>query len=195
MRVIEMVGMMDKPAELGIIERNRAVFVLVDIQDRLLDVMHGKEELIQNSNRLVEASKILGIPLIVSEQYPKGLGPTSARIPLPSDTRPIEKASFSCFGSDEFIERLHHMGKDTLIIFGTEAHICVLKTALDALGKGLQAHVVADAVSSRKASDKQYALDRMRQSGVFIVSAEMALFQLMDKAGSEEFKSVSALIK
>lgn len=183
---------MDK---LGIIDRNRAVFVLVDAQERLLKAMENRDQVISNANKLIEAAKIMGIPLIVSEQYPKGLGSTSPRISLPDATRPIEKISFSCFGSEDFKSRLRHLGRDTLVIFGTEAHICVLKTALDAMKEGLQAHVVSDAVSSRREEDRKAGIDRMRQSGVFIVSSEMALFQLMDEAGSEEFKAVSSLVK
>ncbi len=180
---------------LGIIDRARTVFVLIDAQEKLLSAMEDGDAVIANANKLVEAAKIMGVPLIVSEQYPKGLGPTSAKISLPDGTRPVEKVSFSCFGSDDFKSRLKHLGRDTLVLFGTEAHICVLKTALDAMKEGLSVHVVSDAVSSRKEADRRAGLKRMRQSGVFIASAEMVLFQLMDKAGSEEFKAVSALVK
>lgn len=180
---------------LGMIERNRTAFIMVDMQERLLSAMHDGAGITANVNKLVESAKILGIPLIVTEQYPKGLGGTSGKVALPQGVIPIEKISFSCFGSDDFIERLHHLKRDTLVIFGTEAHICVLKTALDAKKAGFGAHVVADAVSSRKAQDCSAGIERMRQSGVFIATTEMVLFQLMDKAGSEEFKAVSALIK
>ncbi|MCI0503485.1 hydrolase [Candidatus Micrarchaeota archaeon] len=180
---------------LGMIDRNRTAFVMVDMQDRLISAMHDGALIVANANRLVESAKILGIPLIVTEQYPKGLGGTSGKIALPQDVAPIEKVSFSCFGSDDFNERLHHLKRDTLVIFGTEAHICVLKTALDARKAGFGTHVVADAVSSRKAIDCIAGIERMRQSGVFIATTEMVLFQLMDRAGSEEFRAVSALIK
>lgn len=180
---------------LGIIDRNRTAFIMVDVQDRLLTAMQENTALIANVNRLVESAKILGIPLIVTEQYPKGLGGTSAGIALPQDAIPIEKISFSCFGSDDFRERLHHLKRDTLVIFGTEAHICVLKTALDALKEGHVVHVVSDAISSRKTGDWRLGVERMRQAGAFIVSTEMVIFQLIDKAGSEEFKAISRLLK
>jgi nicotinamidase-related amidase len=183
---------MDK---LGIIDRNRTVFVLIDAQERLVSAMDGGEAMLESANRLVEASKILGIPLIVTEQYPKGLGPTSSRISLPDGTRPVEKVTFSCFGSEDFVQRLRHLGRDTIVVFGTESHICVLKSALDAMREGFHVHVAADAVSSRSGKDRQAGIERMRQSGAFIASSEMILFQLMDKAGSEEFKAISALVK
>lgn len=180
---------------LGILERKEAVFVMVDMQDKLLDAMHGKEELIQNANKLLKASEILGIPLLVTEQYPEGLGKTSGSLSLPPGTKPIKKMSFSCFAAEDFAAGLHALEKTAPVIFGTEAHICVLKTALDGLRKGMQVHVAADAVSSRRERDRDFGLERMRQSGVFVSPAETILFQLMDKAGSEEFKAVSRLIK
>jgi nicotinamidase-related amidase len=183
---------MDK---LGIIDRNRTAFIMVDVQDRLLSAMQGSGALISNVNKLLESAKILGIPLIVTEQYPKGLGGTSAGIALPQDAIPIEKISFSCFGSEDFRERLHHLKRDTIVIFGTEAHICVLKTALDALKEGQEVHVVSDAVSSRKSEDWRLGVERMRQSGAFIATTEMVIFQLIEKAGSEEFKAISKLLK
>jgi len=181
--------------KLGIIDRKRTVFALVDIQKKTLNAIAEPQIVVSNSNKLVESSKILGIPLIISEQYPKGLGATSGLIALPGGARPIEKVSFSCFGCSDFKESLKHLGKDTIVLFGVEAHICILKTALDALAEGYEVHVVADAVSSRNLHDKALALERMRQSGVFIASTEMVLFQLMDVAGTEEFKAISRLVK
>jgi nicotinamidase-related amidase len=102
---------------------------------------------------------------------------------------------FSCFGSPEFERRLKGTGADCLVIFGIEAHVCVLQTALDALKRGYSVRVAADAVSSRTAENKALAIERMRQSGILVESAEMVLFQLLQKAGTDEFRKVSALIK
>jgi nicotinamidase-related amidase len=183
---------MDK---LGIIDRKKTVFVLVDIQYKFIPVIKNIEKVILNSNILVKASEILKIPLIVTEQYPKGLGHTCEKINLPSKKHLIEKVSFSCFGSDEFVKKIKELKVDSIVLFGIEAHVCILKTALDALKNNLDVYVVADAISSRTAENKSIAIERMRQSGVFIVSTEMIVFQLLDKAGTEEFKQISKLVK
>ena len=144
---------------------------------------------------MIKASKILKIALIVTEQYPKGLGHTYEKINLPSKKHLIEKVSFSCFGSEEFVKKIKELKVDSIVLFGIEAHVCILKTALDALKNNLDVYVVADAISSRTAENKSLAIERMRQSGVFIVSTEMIVFQLLDKAGTEEFKLISKLVK
>jgi nicotinamidase-related amidase len=182
-------------AKLGIIDRKKTVFVLVDIQDKFIPVINDIDKVISNSNILVKASEILNIPLIVTEQYPKGLGHTFEKINLPDKKHLIEKVSFSCFDSDEFVKKLKELKVDSIVLFGTEAHVCILKTALDALKNNLEIYVVADAISSRTDENKSIAIERMRQSGVFIVSTEIILFQLLDKAGTEEFKKISNLVK
>ena len=123
------------------------------------------------------------------------MGNTCKEIGLPENPTVIEKVCFSCLLSEPVSEQLKLTNIKSLIICGAEAHICVLKTALDALKEGYDVHVVADAVSSRTAENKQLALDRMRQAGAFIVSTEMILFMLLDKAGTDEFKAISKLIK
>ena len=180
---------------LGIINRNKSVFILIDIQEKFIPVIKNTDKLISNANILLEASEILKIPLIVTEQYPKGLGRTSNKISLPSNHYVIEKTEFSCFGNEEFVKKIKKLAVDSIVLFGVEAHVCILQTALDALKNNLDVHVVADAISSRTEENKQIAVERMRQSGVFIVSTEMLLFQLLGKAGGEEFKSISKLVK
>jgi nicotinamidase-related amidase len=180
---------------IGIIKRETTAFVMIDIQEKLVPVILGIDLLVANANLLVRASEILKVPLIVTEQYPKGLGHTTKRIQLPEKSRVIEKLCFSCFGSDEFIRRINQLKCNTIVLFGIEAHVCILKTALDALKLRLEVHVVADAISSRTPENKSIAVERMRQSGVFIASTEMIIFQLMEGAGTEEFKLLSKLIK
>ena len=176
-------------------ERDKVAFVLIDIQERFLPVIHNIETVIANANRLVRSASILKIPLIVTEQYPKGLGRTVDEIYLDKGQEIIEKISFDCFGCHDFTRKLEGLGVRSLALFGIEAHVCVLKTALGAIASGYEVHVVADAVSSRTEENKDLALDRLKQSGVFIVSTEMILFQLMDRAGTDEFKAISKLIK
>jgi nicotinamidase-related amidase len=181
--------------KLGIIDKKKTVFVLVDIQDKFIPVINDIDRIISNSNILVKASEILNIPLIVTEQYPKGLGYTTKKIDLPDKKYLIEKINFSCFESEEFVKKIKELKVDSIVLFGVEAHVCILKTALDALKNNFDVHVVVDAISSRSLENKTIAIERMRQSGIFIVSTEMILFQLLDKAGTEEFKLISSLIK
>jgi len=181
--------------KLGIPKKDDVAFVLVDIQERFAPVIHNIETVIDNANILVRSASILKIPLIVTEQYPKGLGRTVNEIDLDEGQEIIEKVSFDCFGCDSFTRKLEELEVRSLVIFGIEAHVCVLKTALGALARNYEAHVVADAVSSRTEENRILALERLRQSSVFVVSTEMILFQLMDRAGTDEFKSISGLIK
>ena len=178
----------------GIPERDEVAFLLIDIQERFLPVIHSIETVIDNANKLVSGASILKIPLIVTEQYPKGLGRTVDTINLAEGQEIIEKISFDCFGCDEFNEKLMELKARSLVIFGIEAHVCVLKTSLEA-ARNYEVHVVADAVSSRTEENKLLAIERLRQSGVFIVSTEMILFQLMHEAGTDEFRAISRLIK
>lgn len=182
-------------AETGILKKGKTAFIIIDVQERLMPVVVNNTEVFENVNRLIEGSKILNVPLLITEQYPKGLGKTCAEVNIPEGQEVIEKVCFSCLLSDPVNEKLKSMGIEQVVLAGVESHICVLKTALDALNSGLQVHVVADAVSSRKEYSKQIALERMRQAGAFIATTEMILFQLMDAAGTEEFKQISKLIR
>jgi nicotinamidase-related amidase len=137
---------------------------------------------------------VLKIPLLVTEQYPKGLGKTSDKINL-FENKGVEKISFSCFGCDEFNEKLKALNVTDLVLFGIETHVCVQKTALDALKNNYTVHVIADAVGSRKNQNKAIGIKRMKQSGAFVTSTESILFQLMDGAGTDEFKIISNLVK
>lgn len=180
---------------LGIIDRNKTAFVLVDIQEKFVPVISGIDHVISNANVLAKASEILKIPLIVTEQYPKGLGKTSNKIAFSHNAYLIEKIEFSCFACEEFARKIRELKVDTIVLFGIETHVCILQTALDALSNKLEVHVVFDAVASRTQENKQIAIEGMRQSGVFISSTETVLFQLVKKAGTEEFKLISKLIK
>ena len=180
---------------LGMPKRDEVVFVLVDIQEKFLPVIHDIQSVIDNAKKLVRSASVLRIPLFVTEQYPKGLGHTVGGIYLDDGQEIIEKISFDCFGCDTFTRKLAELKTEALVIFGIEAHVCVLKTAIEAVARDYEVHVVADAVSSRTADNRALALERLRQSGVFITSTEMILFQLMERAGTDEFKAISRLVK
>jgi nicotinamidase-related amidase len=182
-------------SQLGIPQRKHTALLVVDVQERLMPVIHEQEKIFANVNKLLRGAEILGLETIVTEQYPKGLGNTCSEIELGEGKTIIEKVCFSCMRSDAVSEQLKLTNIKSIIICGVESHICVLKTALDAVKEGYEVHVVADAVSSRTPENKQIAIDRMRQSGVFITSVEMILFMLLNEAGTDEFKAISKLIK
>lgn len=176
----------------GHLRPDTSTLLVIDLQERLMPVINESERVFANVNRMLVGAEILGVPTLVTEQYPKGLGHTCAEVAL-TDQPVLEKSCFSCFLDDAISTRIpqHH----DLVLCGVEAHICVLKTALDALRAGYTVHVLADAVSSRTAANHQIALDRLRQSGAFIASTEMVLFQWMDYAGNDQFKAISRLIR
>ena len=147
------------------------------------------DEVKEKCSILIKASELLDIPLIATEQYPKGLGKTVMDIPV----EPIEKMEFSCFGNSDFSNKVSEY--DSLVLFGIEAHVCIMQTALDAVSKGKRVYVAKDAVTSRNKTDKKVAIQRMRKKGVEIVTTEMILFEIMKTAEHPKFREVQALIK
>ncbi|MEW5936713.1 MAG: hydrolase [Candidatus Thermoplasmatota archaeon] len=174
--------------------REHSVLVIIDMQEKLFPRVVEKELLAENVVKLISFAQTLGIPIVLTEQYPKGLGTTIAPVRQAlDDYRPLEKVSFSCFGAEGFEEKLG--GARVLLLTGIETHVCVFQTALDALSKGYSVHVLADAVSSRTSGDKEIGIERMRDSGAIISSTEMAIFEILERAGTEEFKSVAHLLR
>lgn len=180
---------------LGLIKREKTALLVIDVQEKLMPVISNKEEVFANISRLIKGAQIVHLPLIFTEQYPKGLGKTCVEIELPDNAVVVEKMCFSCMLSAHITVQLQHLNVNSLVLCGVEAHICVFKTALDALKQGYEVHVVADAISSRTPENKKIAIERLRQAGAFIVSSEMILFQLIEEAGTDEFKAISKLIK
>lgn len=179
----------------GLPNRKSTALLVIDIQERLMPVIHGSEAILSNVNKLLSGAAVLGISTIVTEQYHKGLGHTCAEIQIPENVSIDEKMCFSCMRSDSVLAKLKQNNIIDIVICGVESHICVLKTALEAIEQGFNVHIVQDAVSSRTLENKVVAIERMRQSGVYIVSTEMILFMLIDEAGTVEFKAISKLIK
>jgi nicotinamidase-related amidase len=176
-----------------LIRREDAVLVVIDVQERLVPHIDGEGEMIANLAKLVQFAGIIGLPVIVTEQIK--LGPTVPEVAWHlKGVAPIEKSHFGCFGCEEFVQALSALGRSTLVLAGIEAHICVAQTALQALGQHT-VHVVSDAVGSRKPADRQVALDRMQQAGAVITSTEMAMYELLGCAGTDEFRRVLALVK
>jgi len=179
-----------------LISKDEPALIVIDFQDKLFTHIAEKETLLENLEKLIKFMHITKIPIIVTEQYPKGLGSTVPEIKnLISDFKPIEKLEFSCFGSQEFKKALEKTGKKTLILAGIETHICVTQTAIEGLENGYKIYVVEDATSSRTLQDKATAINRMRQNGATIVSTEMLIYEILKKAGTPEFKETLKLVK
>lgn len=180
----------------NLLRKNDTLLVIVDIQTKLLNVMFERERLILSCSKLIQAAKLLEIPIIITEQYPEGMGPTDPRIiELLQDTEVIAKMSFSCCAVEDFNQKIANFGKKQIVMIGIEAHICILQTVHDLLHQGYLVYVPYDAVSSRKEGDYKNALGRMRQAGAVIGSVESAIFELLERAGTPIFRQISKLIK
>jgi len=178
------------------LNRYDTVLVVVDIQERLAAVMSERKRVIDNCIHLIEAAKLLRIPLILNEQYPKGLGPTVAEIrDALQSYEPLEKVSFSCCRGDKFLGDLKNTGRRSVLLVGMETHVCVLQTCIDLLREGFFVHTVSDAICSRTEDNFRTAIEFMRDAGAVITCTETVLFQLLERAGSEEFKVLSKRIK
>jgi len=170
--------------------------VVVDVQGKLAQLMHDKDELFKNIRILIQAAKILEIPIILSQQCPDALGPTTPGIAeLLEGVEPVNKSFFSCFGEPQFKTKLRELSRKQILLCGIEAHICIYQTAVDLLKDGCEVHVIADAVSSRTFENKRLALSRIQAEGAKISSAEMALFELLRTADHKKFREIARLVK
>ncbi len=175
----------------------KTVLMVVDMQEAFRDPIGNFQSIATKAATAVTGFGMLGLPVIVTEQYPQGLGPTAEeiRLSLPDDPFRIEKLTFSAFGSDEVQARLRDFGSGHVVLCGVETHVCVNQTALDLLDAGFFVHLLTDCVGSRFDHDKEAGIERMRSAGVITSSVEMALFELMKTAEHARFKEVQALIK
>ena len=167
--------------------------VIIDVQQKLVPVIAEAGRVIENIVKLIKFSKILGFPVVLTEQQNLGETVTEIQGEIP-DIQPISKITFSCFGAEEFGEHIRRLNRNTLIITGLEAHICVAQTALHAISD-YTVHVVSDATSSRSTYDWEIALNRMRHNGITITSTEMLIYELLARAGTPEFREALRLIK
>jgi len=172
------------------------VLLLIDFQERLFPVMHDKEKLLNNVVKLTKGALALELPIIVTEQYPKGLGTTIPEIKsLISNFKAIEKTCFSCCDEPLFMEALGALKRKQIIIAGIEAHICTYQTAVALARAGYQVEIVSDGISSREADNKTAALAKLGQIGIMPTSTEMALFELLKAAKGDKFKQISSIVK
>ena len=179
-----------------LIQKEKCALLVIDIQEKILPAIFDSERVITNSLKLINGFKIMNVPVFLTEQYPKGLGHTDSRIlaALP-DIIPIEKMTFSCYGSEEFVDKLKVNNISQVAICGIESHVCVVQTALDLIANDFQVFVASDAVSSRKLFDFEMSLRRMGANGAEISLTESILFEILNVCGTDEFRSVSKLVK
>jgi len=174
------------------------VIVVIDVQERLEPVMprEVRRQLKKSLSVLAETSRQLGIPVLITEQYPKGLGPTLPSLREQFAVAPVfEKSSFSALGSGAFSEALAESGRRQVILAGMEAHICVLQTALELLSEGYEVQVLVDAVASRRRLHWQNGLERMRAAGVQLSNTESFAFECLGSAGTTAFKAIARAIR
>jgi nicotinamidase-related amidase len=170
--------------------------IVIDVQERLFPYIADNVQLSQSIIKLLEGIKVFDIPILLTEQYKKGLGETIPEIKSTiSPSFSFEKLAFSCCDEPVFMQKLEQTGKKNIIICGIESHICILQTTIDLIKNNFQPIVVADCVSSRKLIDKQFALDRMRQEGAIVSTYESLLFELCRFAGNDQFKAIAKIIK
>lgn len=182
-----------------LIDAAKASLLMIDVQEKLLPAMANAEDVVSRCSIVLRAAKTLDVPVTVSEQYPKGLGRTVHALHEGVGNAPIfEKLNFSCWRDISLRARLiglHDTGRPQVIIAGLESHVCVAQTAIDLAQSGFGVFVVADAVSSRAESSISLALNRMAQCGIEVVNTEMAVFELLGKAGTPEFRELSGLVR
>ncbi len=182
------------PRSPELMSRDDTALLVVDVQERLVPVIQDHVRLVWNCRRLIDAAGALGLPVVATEQYPKGLGSTVA--PLAERLGAVPwKLRFSCGGCSEVFEAIEHRGIHKLLICGIEAHVCVQQTVLDVLAHGWRAYVAVDAVGSRFEIDRQTALRRMDSAGATLTTTEAALFEWCETADAPQFKQISRLAR
>jgi nicotinamidase-related amidase len=181
------------------LDRGNAVLLVIDVQERLGAAMEPArfERILKNTEILLESAKTLGLPIIATEQYPKGLGPTvpAVRRALPESLNPVSKLAFSAPAVAQVSEALKQTGRKQIVVVGMETHVCVFQSVRDLLGSGYIPFVPRDAVLSRTVDNHDTGLALMREAGATLTSTEAIVFDLLSEAGTPEFKKLSALVK
>jgi nicotinamidase-related amidase len=179
-------------------DRKQAALLVIDLQEKLLPAINGAEDVVARSLQMIQAGRLLELPVVWTEQYVKGLGRTDERVRdllAQMAVEPIEKLSFSCCGAEFVRQRLSQINRQQMIVIGIESHVCVQQTVLDLLAMGKDVYVPADAVGSRRSLDYDIALGRMRQAGAVVTTVESLIFELLKEAGTETFKSMLKIVK
>ncbi len=179
------------------LDNDKAVLLVIDVQERLVPAMPREvyARMRETTVMLVESARLLGIPVITTEQYPQGIGHTVAELAGACAQGVIEKTAFGCCGAPAFLTALAQSGRRQVIVTGMEAHVCVYQTVLGLLAAGYHVHLVRDAVCSRNQEDLLAGLTNAARAGALVVTAEMALFQLLKDSRHEQFRAISRLVK
>jgi len=179
-----------------LLDKNESMLLIIDVQERLAAVMKEKDKIVKNMQHLIDLAKMIDLPIVVTEQYPKGLGRTVPELQsnIPG-CKPIEKTAFDCCSESSFLSTINKLGKKKIIVTGMETHVCVLQTTISLLQTGFVTHVVQDASCSRTKENWKTGLMFMHDAGSVLTCTETVLFQLLKVAGTEEFKRISKRIK
>jgi nicotinamidase-related amidase len=180
-----------------ILDKAQTVLVIVDVQEAFRTAIADFTKIAERITKIVQGFQILELPIVVTEQYPKGLGRTAEEVlsVLPQDVEVIEKSTFSSCGASVFLERLQSVGAKQILLCGLETHICVNQTVHDLLNQGFEVHLLTDAVASRFENDKQTGLQKMFANGATPATVEMSLFELLKDSKHEQFKAIQGLVK
>ncbi len=181
----------------NVLAPDNAVVVVVDLQDAFRQPIFEFDEIVARTAVVVQAAKLLNLPVLVTEQYPQKLGATVPQIQsvLPEGVAIVDKTAFSCCGASIFMEQLERLRRRQVVLCGIETHVCMSQTAHDLLARGYQVHVLEDCASSRTPQNREIGLAKMRRSGALPSSSEMALFELMVDSKHEQFRAISKLLK
>lgn len=182
------------PRSPELMSRDDTALLVVDVQEKLLPLIFNRIEVVWNVRRLIDGARILGVPIGATEQYPKGLGPTTPELAERLDEIP-SKLKFSCGECGGVFRRFVESGRHKVLVVGIEAHVCVQQTVLDMLGNGYHVYVAVDALGSRREIDYRTALRRMESAGATLTSSEAVLFEWCEVAGTSEFKEISKLVR
>lgn len=187
---------MNAPAA-GVLHPERTALVVVDLQEKLLPAIADRDRILRNSVLLLKLADVLALPVVLTTQYSRGLGPTVPEVLAAAPAvAALDKVSFGCFGSPEFLDRLKALAKrDQLVVAGIESHICVAQTVLGALERGYTVHVASDAVGSRSEENRRVGLGRMERAGALLSSTEMAIYELLGRSDGSAFKKMLPLLK
>jgi nicotinamidase-related amidase len=183
--------------------RDDAVLIVVDEQERLVAAMDRREQVLATSARLVKVAALVGMPIVVTRQYPKGLGDTDPVLlealrraeSAGASVSVVDKVAFDCFGDAGFVEALAHLERRQILIVGMETHICITQTSLAGVRQGFDVHVIADGCCSRDEANHAIALDRMRGAGVVVTVAESIMYELVGEAATDEFRELLKIVK
>jgi len=189
-----------------LVSARRSVLLVVDVQDKLVELMESREALLGKIKQLAAAAQVLSVPRLATVQYPEKLGPLTASVArylepatqtaVPATQTAVPgKLAFSCLGCEAAVEQLRSVGREQVVLVGLETHVCIAQTALDLVAAGLDVFLVVDAVAARHAIDHQTALRRLESAGVTLVTAEAVMFEWCEKAGTPEFKQISRLVR